>query len=90
MKIRTTSLEAYREKILSGTVDNDYSKIWWTLNYYDKQFTYSEIAKKLNWSNPNKVSRRTKEMVEMGLIKECEVRVCRIAGSKCLTYMVCK
>ena len=88
--MRTTSIEAYREKILSGTVDNDYSKIWFILNWFDRPMTYSEIAKKLNWSNPNKVSRRTKEMVEMGLIKECEVRVCRIAGSKCLTYIVCK
>jgi DNA-binding transcriptional regulator GbsR (MarR family) len=88
--MRTTSIEAYREKILSGTVDNDYSMIWWILNYHDIPMTYSEIAKDLNWSNPNKVSRRTKEMIEMGLIKECEVRVCKIAGSKCLTYMVCK
>jgi len=88
--MRTTSIEAYREKILSGTVWNDYSKIYWVLNYYDKPMTYSEIANELDWDNPNKVSRRTKEMVEMGLIKECEVRVCRIAGSKCLTYMVVK
>jgi len=88
--MRTTSIEAYREKILSGTVDNDYDKIWWTLNWVEQPMTYSEIAKFLDWDNPNKVSRRTKEMVEMGLIKECEVRVCKIAGSKCLTYMVCK
>jgi hypothetical protein len=89
MKIRKTSIKAYREKILSETVLNDYSMIWWTLNWNEKPMTYSEIAKDLNWTNPNKVSRRTKEMVEMGLIKECEVRICKIAGSNCLTYMVC-
>jgi DNA-binding transcriptional regulator GbsR (MarR family) len=88
--MRTTSIEAYREKILSLTIVNDYSHIYWCLNWHDKGMTYTEIARDLNWSNPNKVSRRTKEMVEMGLIKECEVRVCKIAGSKCLTYMVCK
>jgi DNA-binding Lrp family transcriptional regulator len=88
--MRTTSIEAYREKILSGTVDNDYSKIWFELNWHDEPMTYLEIAKSIGWSNPNKVSRRLKEMVEKGLIKECEVRVCKIAGSRCLTYMVCK
>lgn len=88
--MRTTSIEAYREKILSGTVLNDYSIIWWILNWNDKPMTYSEIAKDLNWHNPNKVSRRLKEMCEKELIKECEVRVCKIAGSRCLTYMVVK
>ena len=87
--MKNTSIEAYRNKVMSGTIDNDYVKIYDLLRSRERaELTYCEIAYLLHWSNPNKVSRRTKEMVEIGLIEEREQRICTIAGSKCSTYTV--
>jgi len=90
MRIKETSIEAYRQKIISGTIDNDISWIYWALRNNEPQMTYTEIAAFLKWSNPNKVSRRTSEMVELGLIEECKPRLCKYAKSRCTTYRIKK
>jgi DNA-binding Lrp family transcriptional regulator len=85
--MKHTSKEAYIEKIRSGTIDIDHAWIYHTLrNEYPKQLTYTQIASKLKWPNQNKVSRRLKEMTELGLIEDVGVIVCPLALRKCTVY----
>ena len=44
MRIKETSIEAYRQKIISGTIDNDIAWIYWALSNNEPQMTYTEIA----------------------------------------------
>jgi hypothetical protein len=88
MRIKETSIEAYANKVRSGTIDNDIAWIFWALRDKNEPMTYTEIAYHLQWWNPNKVSRRTSEMVEIGLIEECEPRLCKFAKSRCTTYRI--
>lgn len=85
--MKTTSKEAYIEKIKSGTIDVDYAWIYHLLaELYPVKLTYTQIASKLKWQNQNKVSRRTKEMCELGLIEECGTVICPLALRKCTVY----
>ena len=85
--MKATSIEARNEKIRSGTIDIDYAWIYHTLkNSYPNPLTYRQIAAKLYIDNPNKISRRTKEMVELGLIEECGTIICPLALRKCTVY----
>ena len=88
--MKSTSKEAYTEAIRSGTIQNDYTKIYNVLRFADKPLTYTEIASKLNWYNPNKVSRRMSELVKLGLIIEEKPRKCSIVNSNCTTYLINK
>lgn len=86
--MKPTSKEAYIEAIKSGTIVNDRTKIYNVLKSSEKALTYTEIAAKLNWYNPNKVSRRMKELVELGLIVEKPARKCEVVNSNCTTYKI--
>ena len=88
--MKSTSKDAYTEAIRSGTIINDRTKIYNVLKLSDKPLTYAEIASKLHWINPNKVSRRMSELVKLGLIIEEKPRKCSIVKSICTTYLINK
>lgn len=97
MKPQKTSLEAYEN--MKPKIPKDQLVI---LSVMDekKGLTYNEIAKEirvkyhlenksieaLKWTNPNKVSRRMKELVLAKKVEVCEPRICTIAKSNCMTY----
>lgn len=55
----------------------------------EKDFTYKEIARGLAWwDDPNRASRRMKELVTLKKIKELDPRMCFIAKSKCTVYQI--
>ena len=97
MKPQKTSLEAYEN--MKPKIPNDHLVILSVLDD-KKPLTYNEIAKDirvkyqlqsktieaLKWSNPNKVSRRMKELVEAKKVEVCEPRICTIVKSNCKTY----
>lgn len=96
MKPQTTSLEAYEN--MKPKIPNDHLTILSVLS--DKPLTYNEIAKEIRvkfqlknksleaikWSNPVKVARRMKELVETNKVEVCEPRICTMAKSRCKTY----
>jgi DNA-binding Lrp family transcriptional regulator len=84
--MKATSIEARNEKIRSGTIDIDYAWIYNVLRESRNPLTYTQISSRLKWSNPNKVSIRTKEMVELGLIEEVGTVICPLALRKCTVY----
>ena len=69
--------------------EKHHAKIVNVLSEVQRDLTYKEIAKYLGWSDPNKVSRRLKELREQGKITIKEVRKCTIAKSKCSSYILC-
>ena len=97
--MNTNSLEAYEN--MKPKIPTDHELILSVLS--DEPLTYKEIGYKvykkllLNgetrlkafaWKHdPNKVSRRTKELLRMEKIKIKETRKCTIAGSKCYAYI---
>ena len=85
--MQTTSLEAYNK--IKPLRNKDYKAILVALKSYPK-ITYNEIALILQWQNPNKVSRRTSEMIKLNLIDKVGERICTIAKSKCSIYSVKK
>ena len=98
MKAQKTSLDAYEN--MKPKIPNDQAVILSVLD--DKPLTYNEIAKDirvkyqlqsksieaLKWSNPNKVSRRMKELVMAKKVKVCEPRICTMVKSNCKTYIL--
>lgn len=97
MKTQKTSLEAFKN--MQPKIPNDHQVILSVL-VDGKEKTYNEIAKDIRvkfqlagqtlkanqWINPNKVSRRLKELVLAKKIEACEPRICAIAKSNCKTY----
>ena len=81
--MQTTSLEAYNK--IKPLRNKDYKAILTALSYGTEK-TYNEIAYVLQWKNPNKVSRRTSEMIKLNLIDKVGERICTIAKSKCSIY----
>lgn len=79
-----TSILAYENK--KPTIKNDHDRILLKLSS-NRGYTYNEIAKFLNWSNPNKVSRRLPELLRLKKIQIKEIRKCTIAGSMCKSYV---
>lgn len=56
---------------------------------FNPDVTYHQIARVLNWSNPNKVSRRMPELVLAGKVEISGKKICPIAKSLCSTYKLC-
>ena len=79
-----TSLEAY-EKV-KPKIPSDHSLILSVLDA-ESGLTFREIAKKLNWFEPIKVSRRMSELVRDNKVKILETRICSIAKSRCNSYV---
>ena len=89
--MKTTSIEARINKIKSGTIMTDQAQIYNLFELFPyRDFTYCEISQSLKWQNPNKASRRLKEMVDLGLIEENEIRMCKVADSRCTAYRLRK
>ena len=82
--MQQTSIQAYSNKL--PTIKNDQDRILFKMSK-TAGLTYNEIAEKLNWKNPNKVSRRLLELVKKNKIKVIEVRKCNVAGSNCNSYI---
>lgn len=84
--MKATSLEANR---LADEFKNTHGiKILSVLKNSKIPLTYKEIANRLNWSDPNRVSRRMSELVGLDLVKEKEARKCTIANRNCTTYII--
>lgn len=83
--MRTTSLEAFRE--MQPKIKTDHDKILSVLKK-NEPLTYTEIAWRLGWFNPNKVSRRMPELIRLGKAKLKEVRKCSRAKSNCSAYVL--
>lgn len=97
--MEATSREAY--EIKKPTIKNDYDLILAVLSD-EKEQTYNEISKSVrlklynekktiqaqNWINPNKVSRRMKELITLKKVKYGETRKCTVANSNCKTYLL--
>lgn len=66
--------------------ESDSKKILSVLNE-NIGLTYQEISTILNWRNPNKVSRRMKELVSSGKALELKPRICSIGKSLCTAYI---
>ena len=80
-----TSLQAYEN--IKPRIPKDHLAILSVLSY-NKDMTYHEIAKALNWGNPNKAGRRMSELLLKELVKSGEIRKCSIAGTNCNTYLL--
>jgi len=85
--MKATSLKAYENK--KPQIPTDHQRILGILKNYDG-LTYNEIADKLRWRNPNKVSRRLPELVKLNKIRVLEERKCTIAKSTCQSYIMIK
>ena len=65
----------------------DYDKILSVMES-EINYTYNEIAVKLGWNNPNKVSRRMAELERKNEVKTQPNRLCKVARSLCKTYLI--
>lgn len=83
--MKTTSLQANQNA--SQFKNTHYMNILTVLKFSNTPLTYKEIANRLRWSDPNKVSRRMGELVRLELVKEREPRKCTIAHTNCTTYI---
>lgn len=83
--MKATSLEAYRE--MQPKIKTDHDKILSVLKKTEP-LTYNEIAWRLGWFNPNKVSRRMPELIRLGKARLKEVRKCSRAKSNCSAYVL--
>lgn len=97
--METTSLEAYKN--MKPKIPTDHELILAVLSD-EKEMTYNEIAKEVrislyaqnktlqlqSWINPNKVSRRMKELVNKKKVMVSEPRLCTIVKSRCKTYLL--
>lgn len=100
-QVPETSREAYKN--MQPKIPSDQELILSVLSY-ENDMTYNEISKAVrlklyneektfeaqSWVNPNKVSRRMKELLESKKIISGEVRECSIVKSKCKTYLLKK
>jgi len=78
-----TSLLAY--DLFKAKIPNDHECILAVLSV-NSNLTYCEIAKLLNWHNPNKASRRMKELIQLEKVEKSGTKICPIANSLCTTY----
>jgi UDP-N-acetylenolpyruvoylglucosamine reductase len=85
MKVKSTSREALLAK--QDTKETDYNYILNSLSLSNGK-TYLEIAFSLNWSNPNKVSKRMCELVRLKKVIELEPRICSIGKRRCTVYEI--
>lgn len=74
--------------VLSEEKDMTYNEISKAirLSFYANKNTFDALA----WTNPNKVSRRMKELLMDKKVILGEVRECSIVKSKCKTYLLTK
>ena len=83
--MKVTSLEAYKN--MQPKIPTDHQRILNILKSYS-DLTYCEIADKLRFSNPNKISRRLPELVRLDKIEITGTKICPIAKSNCTTYKI--
>jgi len=83
--VRDTSLICYRELVELGKVNDRCQEVY---NYIIKNpsETDTEISKGLGYDDPNKVRPRRKDLYNMGLVVECEVRKCSFTNRLCHTW----
>lgn len=95
--MKATSLEAY--ETMKPKIPTDHAIIMSVLT--NTPMTYKEIGVKIRvkliserkttelqgWFDPNKVSRRMSELVELKKVEVCPSRICTVAKSNCTTYI---
>ena len=77
--VQDTSLEAYYS-ILSDINDKQMRVIEVFLDYPDRSWTNMELASQLGWS-VNRITPRTYELRDIGVLKWVGVRKCRVTGN---------
>lgn len=77
--IRQTSIQSFHEIQESPILSESYQQILTVLKD-SYGLTDREIAKKLGFSDPNKVRPRRNELMKQGIIKDCGTKVCRVSG----------
>lgn len=82
--IAQTSLEAYEN--IKPKIKGDQLQILSVLDP-ENGLTFREIAKKLHWLEPIKVSRRMSELVRQNKVEIKETRICSISKSRCSSYI---
>jgi len=81
--MKATSLEAYTN--MQPKIKTDQDKILSVLG--KEPLTYNEIAWRLGWFNPNKVSRRLPELLRLNKVRLVGVKKCSKAKSNCSAYI---
>ena len=85
--VRQTSLLAFREELPRlGKRQLEVLKAIRDLNSIGQYPTDREIAKLLQYADPNKVRPRRYELMQHGLIEEAGKRECSITGKLALTW----
>lgn len=82
MVMRQTSLAAYAMKSYHGKVHHQIVEL---LRFFPGLTDY-EIALKLGYANPNVVRPRRNELMQGGIVEECDQRKCTVTGKTALTW----
>lgn len=100
--MKTTSIEAHNEykdkkqkdyDLIMSVVSNtpltyrEIFKILWLKKYAGQRLSAEQAYKIAVNFNPSVISRRTSEMVRLGMLEEREARKCREGRKKCTTYI---
>jgi len=84
-QVRSTSVEVFKAINEEGLVGELQRKVLEVLSKSDHALTVAEIAAELN-TPKNHISGRCSELVNSGLLKECEKRECNITGRRVLSF----
>jgi len=80
MPVRDTSLAVYQNKVIPNmsTRQRQVYEIFRQFPY--SNFTNAEVAQEMGWSI-NRITPRTGELRDLGLIEEVSRRVCNVTGN---------
>lgn len=85
--VRETSMICYLELVELGKI-NERCQMVYQYILKNPSLTDTEIAVGMGFVDPNKVRPRRKDLYDMGLVVECELRPCSLSGKKCHTWEV--
>lgn len=87
--VRETSIDSYAEELPAlGKRQQEVFDMIVSLNMEDKYPTDREIARELDYDDPNKVRPRRYELMKLGLITEAGLRTCEVSGKVSLTWKI--
>ncbi len=83
--VRETSMICYKELVELGKINERCQQVYSYISKHPSE-TDTEIARGLGFDDPNKVRPRRKDLYDMGLVVECELRKCSVTNKLCHTW----
>ena len=87
MTVQDTTLESYILLKKSGKLGKMEKEVYSAIKRWPDK-TDTELATLLDYSDPNKVRPRRRNLVQKGLVKAYNSRVCMNTGRRCYTWRI--